>query len=293
MDFRQRLLHALQDWFGFRGVAVLHGDSLTDAIGNGCGVLNGYSADFLDEYGAGGWVSADPLRSERAFPVLLDLGVARLSELPGGQEFMDDFLCRHGITDKAAMVIDGGPAGVVYVAVSVEGLPRVPERDLAVLRRPPTSRPTRGRAAEQAPGTSGRPDGLAAHAPRVGGRRPGGAGPDQPADRRQAVHRRRHGQEAPQPGARGGVLHQPNGAGRPLRGQPAGHGPAVSGPGFRPALPTSCWTGMYLDIAIREHLRTGSDNPTEALTVYDDDPRTFLASAIPTSVITEPVTRSA
>jgi DNA-binding CsgD family transcriptional regulator len=134
MDFRQRLLHALQDWFGFRGVAVLHGDSLAEAVANGCGVRDGYSAEFLDEYGAGGWASADPLRSERAFPVLMDLGVARLSELPGGQEFMDDFLCRHGITDKAAMVIDAGPAGVVYVAVSVEGPPRVPERDLAVLR---------------------------------------------------------------------------------------------------------------------------------------------------------------
>jgi DNA-binding NarL/FixJ family response regulator len=133
LEFRERLVHALQDWFGFCGVAVLHGDTLAEAASSGCGVLDGYSAGFLDEYSAR-WIGADPFRDERHFPQLLSSGVVRLSDIAGGSDFMTVFLRRHQITDKAAMVIDGSPAGVVYVGMSVQEAPRVPERDLAVLR---------------------------------------------------------------------------------------------------------------------------------------------------------------
>ncbi|MFG1710934.1 LuxR C-terminal-related transcriptional regulator [Nonomuraea sp. M3C6] len=133
VDFQERLLRALQDWFGFCGVAALHGDTVVDALECGCGVLNGYSEQFLEEYAAG-WVSSDPFRSEPILARMMTLGVARMSDLPGGREFIDSFLRRHGITDKAAMVIDAGPAGVIYVGMSVENAARVPERDLAVLR---------------------------------------------------------------------------------------------------------------------------------------------------------------
>lgn len=132
-EFRACLVRALQDWFGFRGVAVLHGDTLADAAGNGCGIMDGYAAGFLDEYAAK-WAGADPFKDEGFFPRMLQAGVARLSDIAAGTQFMDDFLRRHQITDKAAMVIDGSPAGVIYVGMSVQDSPRVPERDLAVLR---------------------------------------------------------------------------------------------------------------------------------------------------------------
>ena len=60
--------------------------------------------------------------------------MVRLSDIADGSDFMTEFLRRHQITDKAAMVIDGSPAGVIYVGMSVQDIPRVPERDLAVLR---------------------------------------------------------------------------------------------------------------------------------------------------------------
>jgi DNA-binding NarL/FixJ family response regulator len=132
-EFRARLVHALQDWFGFRGVAVLHGDTLVAAVGSDCGVVHGYAAGFLDEYAAR-WISADPFRDEGFFPRMLSAGVVRLSDIAAGTQFVDVFLRRHQITDKAAMVIDGSPAGVIYVGMSVQEEPRVPERDLAVLR---------------------------------------------------------------------------------------------------------------------------------------------------------------
>jgi DNA-binding CsgD family transcriptional regulator len=132
-EFRADLVHALQDWFGFRGVAVLHGGTLTAAVSSECGVLDGYSAGFLDEYAAR-WIGLDPFRDEGFFPRILNAGVVRLSDIAAGTEFMDVFLRRHQITDKAAMIIDGGPEGVIYVGMSVQDTPRVPERDLAVLR---------------------------------------------------------------------------------------------------------------------------------------------------------------
>ena len=132
-EFRECLVRALQDWFGFEGVAVLHGDTLAEAASSGCGVLDGYSAEFLDEYAAR-WVGVDPFRDERLFPRLMTTGVVRLSDIAAGSQFMGVFLRRHRITDKAAMVIDGGPAGVIYVGMSMQDMPRVPERHLAVLR---------------------------------------------------------------------------------------------------------------------------------------------------------------
>lgn len=132
-EFRACLVHALQDWFGFRGVAVLHGETLAAAVSSDCGVLDGYAAGFLEEYAAR-WISADPFRDEGFFPLILNAGVARLSDIAAGTEFMNVFLRRHQITDKAAMVIDASPTGVIYVGVSVQDAPRVPERDLAVLR---------------------------------------------------------------------------------------------------------------------------------------------------------------
>ncbi|QFY14238.1 LuxR family transcriptional regulator [Nonomuraea phyllanthi] len=132
-EFRECLVRALQTWFGFHGVAVLHGDTLAEAVQSDCGVLSGYSPDFLTEYQAG-WIGLDPFRDENSFGVLMDSGVIRLGDLPDDAGFVARFLSRHGITDKAAMVIDAGQAGVVYVGVAVQDLPRVPERDLAVLR---------------------------------------------------------------------------------------------------------------------------------------------------------------
>jgi DNA-binding CsgD family transcriptional regulator len=142
-EFRERLVRALQTWFGFLGVAVLHGDTLADAVREGCGVQGGYSPAFLRAY-ATRWMALDPLRSERALARLTDIGVARLEDLvtdapdssdtSGARRFIDEYLRPHGITDKAAMLIDAGPAGVVYVGVAVTSVPRVPDRDLAVLR---------------------------------------------------------------------------------------------------------------------------------------------------------------
>jgi hypothetical protein len=124
-EFRARLVHALQDWFGFRGVAVLHGDTLAATVSGNCGVLHGYAAGFLDEY-ATRWSSADPFREEGFFAWILNAGVARLSDIAAGTEFMDVFLRRHQITDKAAMVIDGSPAGVIYVVCRCRRCPVCP-----------------------------------------------------------------------------------------------------------------------------------------------------------------------
>jgi DNA-binding CsgD family transcriptional regulator len=132
-EFRERLVRALQSWFGFDGVAVMHGDTLTDAVQSGCGVLTGYSEEFLADYAAH-WIALDPFRDERTYGLLMTAGVIRLGDLRDGTGFVDEFLRRYGITDKAAMVINAGPAGVVYVGIAVQDQPRVPERDLAVLR---------------------------------------------------------------------------------------------------------------------------------------------------------------
>ncbi|UFS93205.1 helix-turn-helix transcriptional regulator [Nocardia huaxiensis] len=131
-EFRERLIHALRTWFGFTGVAVRHGSSLPEALREGCGVLGGYTPEFLTEYEER-WVNSDPLRSEHTANLLTSRGVARLSDIAPDSTFLRDFLRPNGITDKAVMVVDAGPAGVVFVGMAVCDAPRVPERDLAVL----------------------------------------------------------------------------------------------------------------------------------------------------------------
>ncbi|MFE3028651.1 helix-turn-helix transcriptional regulator [Nocardia tengchongensis] len=131
-EFRERLVVALQSWFGFIGVAVLHGDTLAEAISEGCGVQGGYTSEFMTDY-AERWAEMDPLRSEAVPGLLRTRGVIRLSEVPGSDAFRREFLHPNGITDKAAMLVDGGPAGVLCVGMAVADSPSVPERDIALL----------------------------------------------------------------------------------------------------------------------------------------------------------------
>ncbi|MFI1916036.1 LuxR C-terminal-related transcriptional regulator [Nocardia sp. NPDC020380] len=132
-EFRERLVRALQSWFGFTGVAVLHGDTLTHAIREGCGVQGGYTESFLTEYAAH-WIDADPFRAEEIGELLLSRGVIRLGEVAAGADFISNFLRPNGITDKAAMVVDAGASGVLYIGMAVTDRPRVPDRDLAILQ---------------------------------------------------------------------------------------------------------------------------------------------------------------
>ncbi|GII85064.1 hypothetical protein Ssi03_30540 [Sphaerisporangium siamense] len=132
-EFRERLLLALRSWFGYAGVAVLHGDTLAAAIEEGCGIQGGYAPAFIAEYAAR-WRDLDPFRTERAYQRLLADGVVTLEELDPSGDYAERFLRPHGITDKAGMVVDGGPAGVIYVGIAIRDTPRVPARDLAVLR---------------------------------------------------------------------------------------------------------------------------------------------------------------
>ncbi|WP_309230726.1 helix-turn-helix transcriptional regulator [Nocardia sp. SYP-A9097] len=131
-EFRERLVRALQSWFGFTGVAVLHGDTLADAIREGCGVQGGYTPEFLAEYAAR-WAGADPLRETWAAELISGRGVVGLAEIAPDAPFLSEFLRPNGINDKAAMVVDGGPAGVLFIGMAVVDAPRVPDRDLAVL----------------------------------------------------------------------------------------------------------------------------------------------------------------
>ncbi|MEU1205803.1 helix-turn-helix transcriptional regulator [Nocardia sp. NPDC005825] len=131
-EFRERLVLALQSWFGFVGVAVLHGDTLDEAIREGCGVQGGYTAAFMADYAAR-WAAVDPLRNALVPDLLRARGVIRLSEVPGSDTFRAEFLHPNGITDKAAMLVDGGPAGVLCVGMAVAESPSVPERDVALL----------------------------------------------------------------------------------------------------------------------------------------------------------------
>lgn len=136
-EFRERLVRALRSWFAFQGVAVLHGDTLAAAVEEGCGVQSGYTADFLADYQAR-WSREDPLRNPVVLTRLADAGVLRLGEVVAADNrfapFVEHYLRPHGVTDKAAMVIDAAPDGMIYVGMAVQGVPRVPEHDLAVLR---------------------------------------------------------------------------------------------------------------------------------------------------------------
>ncbi|MEV6770233.1 LuxR C-terminal-related transcriptional regulator [Nocardia sp. NPDC051030] len=132
-EFRESLVHALQSWFGFTGVAVLHGATLCDALLGGCGVQGGYSPQFTAEYEAR-WADSDPLRTEHAAEVIMSRGVARLAEIAPDSPFISDFLRPNGITDKATMVVDAAPSGVLFVGMAVCDTPRVPDRDIALLQ---------------------------------------------------------------------------------------------------------------------------------------------------------------
>ncbi|RMI33724.1 LuxR family transcriptional regulator [Nocardia stercoris] len=131
-EFRERLLRALQTWFGFVGVAVLHGDTLPDAVREGCGVQGGYRPEFLADYAAR-WADQDPFRSEPVCRMILERGVIRLSDIAAGTPFVAEFLRPNGITDKAATVVDAAPSGVLYVGVAVGDRPRISDREVAVL----------------------------------------------------------------------------------------------------------------------------------------------------------------
>ncbi|GAA4566550.1 helix-turn-helix transcriptional regulator [Planotetraspora kaengkrachanensis] len=131
--FQERLVRALQTWFGYAGVAVLHGRTLQEAVGSGCGVQGGYSPRFLADYAAR-WMDADPFRTERACRLLTAAGVVTLDEVAQDREYAERFLRPYGITDKAGMLIDAGPAGVLYVGMAVRDTPQVSVRDLTVLR---------------------------------------------------------------------------------------------------------------------------------------------------------------
>lgn len=131
-EFRELLVRALQTWFGFTGIAVLHGHTLFDAIREGCGVQGGYTPEFTAEYNAR-WIDSDPLRAERAAEIIMTKGVARLAEIAPDSAFIEHFLRPNGITDKATMVVDGGSSGVFFVGMAVTEVPRVSDRDIAVL----------------------------------------------------------------------------------------------------------------------------------------------------------------
>lgn len=134
-EFREHLVTALQSWFAFRGVTVLHGDTAAEALANGCGVRAGYSAEFLQTYTAEGWDREDPFRDEGFLRRLAEVGVLRLTDVAEGSRFRRRYLLPRGIADKAAMLIDAAPSGVLWVGLAVpDGVQQVPDRDLAVLR---------------------------------------------------------------------------------------------------------------------------------------------------------------
>jgi DNA-binding CsgD family transcriptional regulator len=135
--FRERLLRALQVWFGYGTIAVLHGATLASAMLDGDGVKSGYSAEFLAEYAAR-WIDADPFLTATARRMLAERGVVTLDDLrpwavPAQREYVERFLRPHGITNKVGVVVDGSPHGFVYIGAVVREYDRVPARDVAVL----------------------------------------------------------------------------------------------------------------------------------------------------------------
>ena len=133
LEFRQRLADALRNWFGFLGVSVLHGETLEAALETGCGIQAGYSAQFLAQYRER-WQFHDPLRAEPAMSRLLEAGVLRLSDVAADSRFRTEYLARNGMTDKVVMVIDGGPAGVLFLSIAIRDAPAASAREAAVLR---------------------------------------------------------------------------------------------------------------------------------------------------------------
>jgi DNA-binding CsgD family transcriptional regulator len=138
LTFREGLLRALQSWFGYSTLAVLHGPTLAEAMLEGRGIKSGYSQAFLDEY-ATRWVSADPFLTPKAWRLLTDQGVVTLHHLrpqdvPAQRDYVEHFLKPNGILDKVGMMVDGGPADVLYIGMAVFDTPRAPARDLAVFQ---------------------------------------------------------------------------------------------------------------------------------------------------------------
>lgn len=136
--FLESLLRALEEWFGYSSVVVLHGPTVGEAIRGGQGVKSGYSREFLDVYAAR-WIDHDPYMTPRAHRMLRERGVVTLRELrpERSQEqaaFVNEFLAAHDIHDKVGMVIDAGAEGVFYVGAIQRGVRRVPARDVAVMR---------------------------------------------------------------------------------------------------------------------------------------------------------------
>jgi DNA-binding CsgD family transcriptional regulator len=135
--FREILLRALQTWFGYSTIAVLHGKTLDEAMLGGNGVKSGYSQKFMDEYAAR-WIGSDPFLTVAARRMLMERGVVTLGDLrpsavPAQREYVERFLRPNGITDKAGMVVDASPHGLLYIGVVVRESDRVPVRDVAVL----------------------------------------------------------------------------------------------------------------------------------------------------------------
>ncbi|WP_326599179.1 helix-turn-helix transcriptional regulator [Streptomyces sp. NBC_01803] len=136
--FRERLLRALEEWFGYSTIAVLHGPTIAAALYDGRGVKSGYSREFLAAY-AERWITADPYMASHAHQLLAERGVVTLRELhpelvPAQHAFVERFLKPHGIHDKVALLIDAGAEGVMYVGVVVRGAQRIATRDVAVMR---------------------------------------------------------------------------------------------------------------------------------------------------------------
>jgi DNA-binding CsgD family transcriptional regulator len=136
--FRESLLRALGEWFGYTTIAVLHGPNIAEALTEGRGIKSGYSREFLDEY-AERWIAADPFMMPEAHRLLAERVVVTLRELrphfgPAQREFIRGFYGPNGIGDKAGVIIDAGAEGVVYLGAVVRGTRAVPTRDVAVLR---------------------------------------------------------------------------------------------------------------------------------------------------------------
>ncbi|WP_245930274.1 helix-turn-helix transcriptional regulator [Allonocardiopsis opalescens] len=134
--FCERLLHALQSWFGYTTLAVLHGATLAEAMRDGGGIKSGYSPDFLDEYTAR-WAADDPFLTADAMRLLTERGVLTLADLTladAHRRYVEHFLRPNGIPDKMSMVVDGGPWGALYVGVAVRDPSGAAPRDLAVMR---------------------------------------------------------------------------------------------------------------------------------------------------------------
>jgi hypothetical protein len=98
--FRESLLRALQTWFGYSAIAVMHGKTLDDALLGGNGVKSGYSQALLDQYAAR-WIGSDPFLTAAARRMLAARGVVTLADLrpsavPAQREYVERSCGRTG-----------------------------------------------------------------------------------------------------------------------------------------------------------------------------------------------------